>query len=169
MYLRFVFSWKVRGYIQIAGFYYKTIVYDQITEQNKIGYLIGIDIWHCSSSPPPWERLPSAPSYCTWFVILWEVYIWLIKRCIWCGATTGTRSSWTESFPSLLLSTSTAGFHFLLSLKILETLFDRGVFISTFLNIDAGWIPKVRVSTIVRSDAATWYETDWILDRNLYF
>ena len=35
VYLTFVFSWKVRGYIQIAGFYYKTIVYDQITEQNN--------------------------------------------------------------------------------------------------------------------------------------
>ena len=138
------------------------------TEQDT-GYLIGIDIWHCSSSPPPWGRLRSAPSYRAWFVILWN--IWLIKRCIWCGATTGTRSSWTESFPSLLLSTSTAGFHFLLNLKILETLFtyDWGVFISTFPNIDAEWIPKVRVSTIVRSDAATWYETDWIQDRDLYF
>ena len=98
-----------------------------------------------------------------WF---FEIYIWLIKRCIWCGATTGTRSSWTESFPSLLLSTSTAGFHFLLSSKVLETLFtfDRGVFISIFLNIDAGWIRKVRISTIVRSDVVTWYEADWILD-----
>ena len=43
------------------------------------------------------------------------------------------------------------------------------VFISKFLNIVAGWIPKVIVSTILRSDAATWYETDWIQDRDLHF
>ena len=170
VYLRLVFSWKVRGYIQIAGFYYKTIVYDQITEQNN---RVFNRHWYLALQLFPSPLRKAAFST---FIL-----------CLICDSLRGVYMAnqkvylmWSNYWDQIILNgiipiSSLVYFnsrfsHFTQFENFGNTFsFDRGVFISTFLNIDAGWIRKVRISTTVRSDVLTWYEADWILDRDLYF